>query len=162
MTTQTINRSRQRIYDYLIEKGNTSEANAFNMAGLGAWAKRENIDIGEKLSKFVSRFPEVFVLTKKNSHIHARTPTPQDYDYNKGQGSLMSASPYMWDRGDFQSSTYSPQRPDSDEYLLLQATTQQHGGKRKSRSRSRSRTARKSMSRSRRNRNRRTKTARKH
>ena len=176
--------SQQRIYEYLIQNGNTNAANAMNMAKLGLWTASQNIDTGNKLSTFIKRFPQVFALIDNNRLIYAIPLNDDDDNYKtQEEGSLLSDSfPYTWSPHDFQSPTYVPRRPvdvnvaalrrppppppnnADDDYLLLQATSQRIGGKSKSKSRSakksksKSKTARKS--RSRKNRNRRNKTAR--
>ena len=159
----------QKIYSYLISEGYTRETNTLSMAVLGNWTIRQNVDTGEKLSTFIQKFPQMFVLANRNRSIYAVMPPGQ---------SIASQSPYTWRREDFQGTYDSPPfdkdvnvaalrpPPPSDDDLLLQSTSQRIGGKSKSKSRSakksksKSRTARKS--RSRRNRNRRTKTARKY
>ena len=149
------------IYEHLIQNGNTNAANAMSMATLGAWTTGRVINTGRnKLSVFIRRFPQLFVLIDNSRFIYARTPLnlQDDDDITQEEGSLLSNSvPYSWDRRDFQGTYVSPPfHPDVNVPIYQKKT----GGKRKSRSRSRSRTARKS--RSRRNRNRRTKTARKY
>ena len=161
----------QKIYSYLISEGYTRETNTLSMAVLGNWTIRQNVDTGEKLSTFIQKFPQMFVLANRNRSIYAVMPPGQ---------SIASQYPYTWRREDFQGTYDSPPfdkdvnvaalrhppPPPSDDDLLLQSTSQRIGGKSKSKSRSakksksKSRTARKS--RSRRNRNRRTKTARKY
>jgi hypothetical protein len=152
------------IYEHLIQNGNTNAASAMSMATLGAWTTGRVINTGRnKLSVFIRRFPQLFVLIDNSRFIYARTPLnlqDDDDDITQEEGSLLSNSnsvPYSWDRRDFQGTYVSPPfHPDVNVPIYQKKT----GGKRKSRSRSRSRTARKS--RSRRNRNRRTKTARKY
>ena len=155
--------AEQRIYEYLIQNGNTNATNAMNMAKLGLWAAGQNINTGIKLSTFIRRFPQVFALIDNNKFIYA-IPLNDDDDNNKTQekGSLLSDSfPYTWSPDDFQSPTYAPRRPVDVNVPLYQ---KKGGGKSKSKSisakksKSKSRTARKS--RSRKNRNRRNKTAR--
>ena len=157
--------AEQRIYEYLIQNGNTNATNAMNMAKLGLWAAGQNINTGIKLSTFIRRFPQVFALIDNNKFIYA-IPLNDDDDNDKTQekGSLLSknpAVPYTWSPDDFQSPTYAPHRPVDVNVPLYQ---KKGGGKSKSKSRSakksksKSRTARKS--RSRKNRNSRNKTAR--
>jgi hypothetical protein len=172
------------IYEHLIQNGNTNAANAMSMATLGAWTTGRVINTGRnKLSVFIRRFPQLFVLIDNSRFIYARTPLnlqDDDDDITQEEGSLLSNSvPYSWDRRNFQGTYVSPPfhpdvnvalvrpprppPPTESEYSKSMDSplfTRTYGGKRKSRSRSRSRTARKS--RSRRNRNRRTKTARKY
>ena len=105
--------AEQRIYEYLIQNGNTNATNAMNMAKLGLWAAGQNINTGIKLSTFIRRFPQVFALIDNNKLIYA-IPLNDDDDNNKTQeeGSLLSDSfPYTWSPFDFQSSTYAPHRP---------------------------------------------------
>ena len=178
--------AEQRIYEYLIQNGNTNATNAKNMATLGLWAASQKINTGNKLSTFIRRFPQVFALIDNNRLIYA-IPLNDDDDNDKTQeeGSLLSDSfPYSWNRDDFQSPTYAPHRPVNvnvaaerppprplpqsppittynagmDSPFFSKAAHE--GGKSKSKSRSarKSKTARKS--RSRKNRNRRNKTAR--
>ena len=161
----------QKIYSYLISEGYTRETNTLSMAVLGNWTIRQNVDTGEKLSTFIQKFPQMFVLANRNRSIYAVMPPGQ---------SIASQSPYTWRREDFQGTYDSPpfdkdvnvvaQRrpspPPSDDDLLFQSTSQRIGGKSKSKSRSakksksKSRNARKS--RTKKNRNRRNKTARKY
>ena len=170
------------IYQHLIQNGNTNAANAMSMATLGVWTTGREINTGrDRLSVFIRRFPQLFVLIDNSRFIYARTPLnlqDDDDDITQEEGSLLSNSvPYSWDRRDFQGTYVSPpfhpdvnvalvrppRPPPQAEYSKSMGSplfTRTYGGKRKSRSRSRSRTARKS--RSRRNRNRRTKTARKY
>ena len=152
------------IYQHLIQNGNTNAANAMSMDTLGVWTTGREINTGRnKLSVFIRRFPQLFVLIDNSRSIYARTPLnlqDDDDDITQEEGSLLSKSvPYSWDRRDFQGTYVSPPfHPDVNVPIYQKKT----GGKRKSKSRSarKSRTARKS--RSRRNRNRRTKTARKY
>ena len=67
---------QERIYDYLIEKGNTNAENAMFLATLGGWmsSKRIKIDKGIKLSNFIEAFPRMFALTNDNKLIYAITP----------------------------------------------------------------------------------------
>jgi len=172
---------QERIYDYLIEKGNTNAENAMFLATLGGWmsSKRIKIDKGIKLSNFIEAFPRMFALTNDKQSIYAIAPNFQDddddYDKTQGEGSLLSTKvPYIWNRDDFQSSSFVPHYPIGYNVAAIRAPparyndgmgspffvkASQEGGKRKSKCRnaykSKSRTARKS--RSRRNRNRRSK-----
>lgn len=161
----------QKIYSYLISEGYTRETNTLNMTVLGNWTIRQNVDTGEKLSTFIQKFPQMFVLANRNRSIYAVVPPGQ---------SIASQYPYTWRREDFQGTYDSPpfdkdvnvaalrrpSPPPSDDDLLLQSTSQRIGGKSKSKSRSakksksKSRNARKS--RTKKNRNRRNKTARKY
>jgi len=163
--------SQQRIYEYLIQNGNTNAANTMNMAKLGLWAAGQNINTGNKLSTFIKRFPQVFALMDDNKLIYAIPLNDDDgYDITQEDGSLLATNPpvpYSWNRDDFQSPTFNPKYPKDVNVPLYQ---KKGGGKSKSKSRSasksksrsarKSRTARKSRrkSRSRKNRNRRNKT----
>jgi len=164
----------QKIYSYLISEGYTRETKTLSMAVLGNWTIRQNVDTGEKLSTFIQKFPQMFVLANSKRNIYAVVPP--------GQESIASQYPYTWRREDFQGTYDSPpfdkdvnvaalrrpSPPPSDDDLLLLSTSQRIGGKSKSKSRSRS--AKKSKSKSRnarksrtkKNRNRRNKTARKY
>jgi hypothetical protein len=179
--------AEQRIYEYLIQNGNTNAANAMNMAALGLWAASQNIDMGRgrnKLSTFIKMFPQLFALMDDNKLIYAIPPNFQDdddYDKTQGEGSLLSTKvPYRWNRDDFQSSSFVPNYPIGYNVAAIRAPrplpppparyndsmgspffvkASQEGGKRKSKCRNayKSKFRTARKSRSRRNRNRRSK-----
>ena len=117
--------AEQRIYEYLIQNGNTNAANAMNMAALGLWAAGQNINTGNKLSTFIRRFPQLFALIDNNKLIYAIPPNFQyddDYDKTQGEGSLLSTNvPYTWSRNDFQSSRFVPHYPDGYNVAAIRA-----------------------------------------
>jgi len=156
--------AEQRIYDYLIQNGNTTAENAMLLSALGAWTRRENINTGIKLSTFIITFPRMFALSDRNRRIYALTP---DILQAQDEDSLLEFQPnIMIGVPEVDVDTVLQPHPALDTYTdamkAMKLESQRIGGKSKSKSRSAKKSKSKSRrkSRSRKNRNRRNKTAR--